>query len=185
MLRDAYTNGTKAAYNAFGIKEAGIGSTLLNAGKSLGGTASTIGKGVLRGLIGQPKLLAKQLREGTVLKPGGILHGQLWPDIGPNLNPMERLWNLGIRGSTLYAGYNALDALRGSGGDPNEGRLTNALSSAGRSLGMTYGFPAGGLIGGSIGTTGGQYVGKQLGHLLGSKPTFPDLDPSMLPPYQP
>lgn len=77
-----------------------------------------------------------------------------------------RLQNVGL------PAYHAYKALQGEG-DPNEGRLTNALSAVGQGLGNAYGLPIAGMLGAPYIGRAGAFVGKQLGRFLGSKPRYP------------
>ena len=159
MLKKAYDEGNQAALGLFGIKEAGLGGFL-------GGGA----KMLAQQYFGQPFTAAKQLAAGTIRKPGGLWHGALWPSIPKNGPWYGKVAPWLQRAGTAYTGYQMLDAARGTGGDPMEGRLSNMLSAAGQGLGMAYGMPVGGLIGANLATQAGSSLGKHLGRALGSSP---------------
>jgi hypothetical protein len=171
MLGDAYKAGSLAALERFGIKEAGWA----------GDTAGFM----RRQLVGEPITAAKQLAAGTIGKPGGLLHGMLWPTVPkdnwfgrkfPYVNP-NKLFPWMQRANTLFTGYQMMNDALGKSGDPNEGRLTNMLTTAGTGLGAAIGYPVGGMIGGGLLTSGGAWLGKHLGRALGSRAAAPAYQP--------
>jgi len=162
MLRDVHEQGVKDAFAHFGIKEAWFEGTKDWLRNIRANPVSAL-KDVGHGLVGHPIETGKQLLAGTAFKPEGILNlrknllGGGW---------LNRIMGIGI------PAYGAIQALRGQG-DPNEGRLSNALGAIGSGLGFTLGFPAAGMLGVPYIAEAGHRLGKGLGHLLGSRPTPP------------
>jgi hypothetical protein len=165
MLKAAYESGAQQALQHYGLKEAGIGNTLLGAGKNLGGSLK-------RMAIGRPGEALDQLLTRKITQPGGMWHKQLWPSIEPG---ESKFWPYVQRAATLMAGLDTLQA--GLLGDPNESRVTNILSAAGSGLGSLYGYPAGGLVGGALGGWAGRAIGKRLGRAITGRPATPRFTP--------
>ena len=160
MLRAAHGAGAAAALARFHVKEAG----LLGVAKDIG-----------RGMVGEPLRVA--LEGAKTFAPGGALHWKnvLWPTI-----PGRPVWSRVGQAATVLSALPVLSALRG-GGDPNEGRLSNVLGTAGGALGTAYGLPAAGVLGGSMLGRAGTSLGHGFGHLLGSRPRPPAAAPSADP----
>lgn len=177
--------GVKLAFNLDGLKAQALG----------------LGKDMATQAIGSPGKAYQQYQAGTLFHPEeGMLHHSktLWPPMHPSLptpSPGEaphtpwaqiknrasqagvwanRLQNVGL------PAYHAYKALQGEG-DPNEGRLTNALSAVGQGLGNAYGLPIAGMLGAPYIGRAGAFVGKQLGRFLGSKPRYPSQE---MPQYE-
>ena len=171
MLREAHQQGVQAALATYGVKEALDIKTILQGAKALA--------------IGSPIEAGKQLIKGKAFRPGGLLNlrENFWPSI-PKTGPWyhkagpwaQRAFMTGL------PAYGVIQAARGKDGDPNEGRLSNALGALGSAAGFGLGFPALGVFGSPYVAAAGQHLGRGLGHLLGSHPSAATQDAT---PYAP
>lgn len=162
-LLDEHRRGAEAALSRYGVKEA------VDWG--------AFGRGALgkldaakRFLIGEPGQL---LKGRQLFQEGQPLHWSnvFWPTV---TNPQTGKKNLfgtwtGRTFQTILPAYAAYRALQGQGGDPQEGRLTNALSGLGGAIGGAYGFSGGGLLGSGLLSSVGAQAGKGVGRMLGSR----------------
>lgn len=157
-LADTYTAGAQVALDRYHIKEALLPQWDPNA---------SFGTQVARTFIGHPDVLLKE--RGKLFQPGAPfnLKTLFWP--GAKYGPIFK-W-LGRLG-TIQTGVSILNALRGKG-DPNENRLSNALSAAGGTLGAVYGGQALGLLGAPVGSGLGAAAGRHIGRLVGGPPSPP------------
>lgn len=190
MLTQAYASGASDAYLRFGIKTAapapaaveGLGAKAVNFAKDIPGHLWEGAKSVPRMMVGHPKKLWTERNDlfskGKVLNPTDAF----WPSVergapsaeNPKGSIFPKIMGWGGRLNTLGMGYGAYKALRGQAGDPNEGRLTNTLSSLGNAAGWGFGFPVGGMLGAPLLAQAGSSIGKGIGHLLGSRPKPPN-----------
>lgn len=164
-----------AAAGATGTSAAGSGM-LGAAGKWLGDAA----KGTVRDLVGSPGRAISELRGGTAFQPGGLFHhsNTLWSPSAPAdastfrkaVPWVNRAFTVGV------PAIEAANALAG-GGDPNKGRMENALGALGSGLGFAYGMPAVGMLGANYTAQGGRMLGEGVGRLFG-RPQ-PQIDPNM------
>lgn len=170
-LREEHDQGFRDALARYGVKEAAFSL------KPMWHPEAGMGTQVIRSLIGHPDVLMKEglkpFRSGGPLSLGNMF----WPR--SDMHPVPK-W-LG-RASTVMAALPVLGALRGQG-DPNEGRLSNALSIAGGTLGSIYGNTALGMFGAPIVGALGAGAGKMVGRLLGSRPTPPPAPSMPVDPY--
>jgi len=154
MLARVHAEGLAAAFERFGMKTAGVTDVLKD-----------VGTNVMHTFTGDPAV-RKSLLQGTAFNRGAPLHWKnvIWPSNGGHIsNWVGRL-------GTILPAYGALQALEGKGGDPNEGRLTNALSSLGQAAGFAYGMPAVGMLGAPLAANLGSQIGRGVGRALGSHP---------------
>jgi len=176
MLEDAYRAGMKEACDRFGIKEAmPVGVT--NFGRRAWNAASTIPQV----LFGNP---IKAYREGMgTFRRGGVMNpvAAFWPSVakGPAGERLPQAMGWLSRAGTAASGYGVYKAMKGEGGDPNEGRLSNTLSALGSAAGMGFGFSAVGALGAPLVARAGASLGKGVGRVFGSTPEPQQLDPLM------
>lgn len=128
--------GSKAALDAFGIKQAGAWRDYLHA--------------VKRQAIGDPSKTWKQIRGGTLFKPGkGLLHNALPRSAGQLAATLA--WP--VMGSYLLAKNN-----------PYQGGGALAGDFVGRSVGSVFGAP----LAGAAGSIGGGMLLSPVGRAVGS-----------------
>ena len=170
MLNKAHQQGARAALAHFGIKEAATSPWSL----------TNILDAVKRNLIGSPITTGRQLIQGKAFRPGGTLNlrENFWPDI-PKTGPWHhKVMPWASRAfMTGIPAYGVLQAASGQGGDPNEGRLSNALGALGSGVGFGLGLPAAGILGAPLVAAAGQRIGRGVGHLFGSRPPPPPMPP--------
>lgn len=151
------------------------------------GMIGDTGRAVGQMFFGDP---LRVMREGKkTFSQGGLLHHSnvFWPEMQKGLKGWDRIKKnalpVAMRAGTVMSALPVYHALRGHG-DPNEGRLTNALGSLGETAGNMYGFMAGGMIGGPVLGRAGKAVGQSVGRLFGSRPAPPPPQPQYAPQYQ-
>lgn len=151
-----------------GAEQAAGGGLLGQAGGWLKDTA----RGAARDLVGSPGRAVSELRGGTAFSPGGIFHhsNTLWSPAAPaGSSTFRRAMPWANRAFTVgLPAVEAANALAG-GGDPNKGRLENALGAVGGGLGFAYGMPAVGMLGAPYIGRAGKAVGELAGRALGSR----------------
>jgi hypothetical protein len=146
-------------------------------GSGLGGGAAEwlrgAAGGVARDLFGSPGRALSELQAGTAFRPGGMFHhsNTLWTPAAPaGSGALRRAMPWVNRAFTVgLPAAEAVNALAG-GGDPNKGRLENALGAIGGGLGFAYGMPAVGMLGAGYTARAGRALGEGLGSLVG-RPT--------------
>jgi len=184
MLQTVYNASFNRSLSRYGVKTAAPSA----AAASLGQKAMGWGKGLLDGGINMavgrmrnPAEGISHLVSGDAFRRGGAVREALWPTIhnaphmlNGSLMPPDKLhqragkwlWRgLGVGLPAMAIGGAALGQ-----GDPNEGTMTNVLSTAGREAGNLVGFGMGGMVGAHFGGGAGERLGRGVGHLLGSKP---------------
>ena len=174
MIRQAHDAGVAAALARYGVKEAAIPW-----GKVWGGAKNVLNQG-RKILIGEPEHL---LQGRKAFQGEGPFSAKniFWPTHhDPTTKKFQPVATWMGRGfNTLLPAYGVYQAATGQGGDPNEGRLTNALSALGQGLGGAYGYGIGGMIGGGLGANTGASAGAGLGRMLGSRPKGQQMQPQM------
>ena len=162
-LYAAHQQGVQAALTNFGVKEAGW---LTSTRKFIVGEAPEVFNTIRR----------KGLKEGLggLFKKDQLLHhgNVFWPTMPGH--PVKT-W-MGRAFGTILPGIGIAQALRGQG-DPNEGTLSNVLSTAGQAAGYAYGAPVLGMLGAPFLASAGHRVGKSVGRILGSHPALPPMPP--------
>lgn len=164
MLSEWRAGGAREALSRYGVKSAAP-SWL----RTVGDVAAKGG----RFLFGHPDKLL--LEGGKAFGPGGAFDAKnvFWPTVPGK--PVQQ-W-MGRAFGTILPAYGVLRAAKGIDGDPNEGRLSNALGALGGALGGAYGYSMGGIVGAPFIQRAGANVGKNLGRMLGSRPP-PSAEPT-------
>lgn len=203
MLKEAYNKGLADVAKTFSVKEAGPFFDRLKT------EAVNLGKDTLHGFFGKPHVALQQFQQGKLFSPEGMLHHSnvLWPKMPDKLpaipeggvphsfgaqakNVFQRGMTWASRAQTLAGpALGVYSAIRG-GGDPNEGRLSNALGAITGGLASAYASPVVGMLGAPYVGRAGTALGKQVGRFFGSAPRNPyqdyynQIQPQQIPPQQ-